>query len=153
MQRDCGQYGDAAGGWQRDRHIHHEQSEYERSRQCLEGARRRWCHHLLGWELEYVCGRRQLRPPPPDLYWGQRTGFNSRLIQEINNESREVDLIVYRLEVSNLMQALLNKHKAGIPVKLIIDPAQYTNDAWPQVLADARQPRHAVRGGRSDSSA
>ncbi len=30
------------------------------------------------------------------------------------------------------MQALLNKHKAGIPVKLIIDPAQYTNDAWPQ---------------------
>ena len=71
-------------------------------------------------------------PLPPDLYWGQGTAFNNRLIQEINREGREVDLIVYRLEVSSLMQALLDKFKAGVPVKLIIDPAQYTNDAWPE---------------------
>jgi phosphatidylserine/phosphatidylglycerophosphate/cardiolipin synthase-like enzyme len=71
-------------------------------------------------------------PLPADMYWGQGTAFNNRLIQEINNETREVDLIVYRLEVTNLMQALLDKFKAGVPTKLIIDPAQYTDDAWPE---------------------
>jgi phosphatidylserine/phosphatidylglycerophosphate/cardiolipin synthase-like enzyme len=71
-------------------------------------------------------------PLPADLYWGQGTAFNNRLVQEINNEQVEVDLVVYRLEVQNLMQALLSKFKAGIPVKLIIDPAQYTDNAWPE---------------------
>jgi hypothetical protein len=69
---------------------------------------------------------------PPDLYWGQGPAFNSRLVQEINNENSEVDLVVYRLEVTNLMQAILQKFQAGVPVKLIIDPDQYTDNAWPE---------------------
>jgi phosphatidylserine/phosphatidylglycerophosphate/cardiolipin synthase-like enzyme len=71
-------------------------------------------------------------PTPPDLYWGQGPDFNNRLLQEINNESREIDLIVYRLEVASLADALLQKFRAGVAVKLMIDPAQYTDNDWPE---------------------
>jgi hypothetical protein len=35
-------------------------------------------------------------PTPPDLYWGQGSGFNNRVTQEISNEPNWVDLVVYR---------------------------------------------------------
>jgi phosphatidylserine/phosphatidylglycerophosphate/cardiolipin synthase-like enzyme len=71
-------------------------------------------------------------PMPPDLYWGQGPDFNNRLVQEVNNENNWIDVVVYRLEIDNLTQALLAKHQAGVPVALIVDPAQYTNPAFPQ---------------------
>ncbi len=71
-------------------------------------------------------------PIPADLIFGQGSGFNNRLAQEVNNENREVDVIAYRLEIDNLTQALLAKFRAGVPVKVIVDPQQYTNNTWPQ---------------------
>jgi hypothetical protein len=71
-------------------------------------------------------------PSPADMYWGQGTAFNARLAQEINNEPTMVDLIVYRLEVDNITQALISKHNAGVNVRVIVDPAQYTNNTWPE---------------------
>jgi hypothetical protein len=71
-------------------------------------------------------------PMPPDLYWGQGTDFNNRLAQEITNESSFIDLVVYRLEVDNITQALLDRNTAGVPIKVIVDPAQYTNSRWPE---------------------
>ncbi|HUK35217.1 MAG TPA: carbohydrate-binding protein, partial [Vicinamibacterales bacterium] len=71
-------------------------------------------------------------PIPPDLIFGQGPDFNNRLTQEINNETREVDLLVYRLEVDDITQALLNKFDAGVPVKIIVDPNQYTNSLYPE---------------------
>jgi len=71
-------------------------------------------------------------PTPPDLIWGQGPDFNNRLVTEINNENREVDIVVYRLEVDNITQALLNKFNAGVPVKVIVDPDQYTNILYPE---------------------
>jgi hypothetical protein len=71
-------------------------------------------------------------PMPPDLIWGQGSGFNNRLTQEINNENTFVDLVVYRLEVDNITQALLARKSAGVPVKVIVDPAQYVNSKWPE---------------------
>jgi hypothetical protein len=71
-------------------------------------------------------------PTPPDLYWGQGTGFNNRLTQEINNENNWIDIVVYRLEVDNITNALLSKFKAGVPVAVIIDPGQYTNSLYPE---------------------
>jgi hypothetical protein len=82
-----------------------------------------------------VINTARLEPDPqpvPDLYWGQGPDFNNRLTQEINNESSFVDLVVYRLEVDNITQALLAKHTAGVPVKVIVDPAQYVNSLWPE---------------------
>ena len=71
-------------------------------------------------------------PTPPDLIWGQGRDFNNRLVQEINNENSRIDLVVYRLEVDNITNALLAKFNAGVPVRLIVDPGQYTNIIWPE---------------------
>jgi hypothetical protein len=71
-------------------------------------------------------------PTPPDLIWGQGQEFNSRIVQEINNEFTRVDLLTYRLETDDITNAILAKHQAGIPVRVIIDRAQYTNIIWPE---------------------
>jgi hypothetical protein len=71
-------------------------------------------------------------PMPADFYWGQGTDFNNRLTQEISNETSQVNLVVYRLEVDNITQALLGRHQAGVGVRIIVDPAQYTNNTWPE---------------------
>jgi hypothetical protein len=71
-------------------------------------------------------------PIPADLIFGQGPDFNNRLTQEINVEQTRVDLIVYRLEVDNITQALLQKLAAGIPVRVIVDQGQYTNPLYPE---------------------
>jgi PLD-like domain len=71
-------------------------------------------------------------PTPPGLIWGQGPDFNNRIVQEINNEFSRIDLIVYRLEVDNITNAILAKFNAGVPVRLIVDPGQYTNIIWPE---------------------
>src|SRR6185369_2693027 len=71
-------------------------------------------------------------PIPADLIFAQGSDFNNRLTQEINNETTRVDLIVYRLEVDNITQALLQKFQAGVPVRIIVDRGQYTNPLYPE---------------------
>jgi len=71
-------------------------------------------------------------PMPADLIWGQGPDFENRLIQEVNNEHAHIDFVIYRLEDANLMQALLNKFNAGVPLRLIVDPLQYTNNTYPE---------------------
>jgi phosphatidylserine/phosphatidylglycerophosphate/cardiolipin synthase-like enzyme/regulation of enolase protein 1 (concanavalin A-like superfamily) len=69
---------------------------------------------------------------PADLIFGQGSEFNNRLTQEINNENTKIDIIVYRLEVDNITQALIDKHNAGVPVRVIVDKGQYTNPIYPE---------------------
>jgi len=69
---------------------------------------------------------------PADLIFAQGPDFNNRLTQEINNENTKIDIIVYRLEVDNITQALINKHNAGVPVRVIVDKGQYTNPLYPE---------------------
>jgi len=71
-------------------------------------------------------------PIPADLIFAQGAQMNNRMIQEINAETVKVDLVAYRLEVPNLMQALLDKFNAGIPVRVLVDKNQYTNILWPE---------------------
>ncbi|HUK35377.1 MAG TPA: phospholipase D-like domain-containing protein, partial [Vicinamibacterales bacterium] len=71
-------------------------------------------------------------PIPADLIFGQGPDFNNRLIQEINDEQAHVDLVVYRLEVPALAQALMNKFNAGVPLRVLVDPNQYTNILYPE---------------------
>src|SRR6185312_3859714 len=71
-------------------------------------------------------------PSPPDLIWGQGAEFNNRLTQEILNEPRAVDIVIYRLEVDNITDAILAKYRSGIPVRVIVDPAQYTKVTYPE---------------------
>jgi len=71
-------------------------------------------------------------PMPADLIWGQGPAFNNRVTQEINNENAHVDIVIYRLEVDNITQALLAKFRAGVPIRIIVDTDQYTNILWPE---------------------
>ena len=71
-------------------------------------------------------------PLPPDVIWGQGAIFNNRLTQEISSENQQIDIILYRLEVDNITEALLAKYRAGVPIRVIIDPAQYTKTTWPE---------------------
>jgi phosphatidylserine/phosphatidylglycerophosphate/cardiolipin synthase-like enzyme/regulation of enolase protein 1 (concanavalin A-like superfamily) len=71
-------------------------------------------------------------PLPPSMVWGQGWSFNSRLVTEINNEQTAVDFVIYRLTVDNITEALLAKHRAGVPVRLIIEPNEYLNRKWPE---------------------
>jgi phosphatidylserine/phosphatidylglycerophosphate/cardiolipin synthase-like enzyme len=69
---------------------------------------------------------------PPDLIFGQGPDFNNRLVQEINNERARVDFVIYRLTVDNITQALLAKHQSGVPIRIIMEPNEYLNRAWPE---------------------
>ena len=103
-------------------------------------------------------------PTPPDLIWGQGPDFNNRIVQEINAENVRVDFLTYRLETDDITNAILAKHQAGVPVRVIIDRVQYTNIIWPEYwLTHAnidklwaagvpiRQNKHAGRHAHEDA--
>lgn len=69
---------------------------------------------------------------PADLIWGQGPDFNNRLVQEINNESSAIKFVIYRLTVDNITNALVSKFQAGVPMQLIVEPAEYLNRKWPE---------------------
>jgi hypothetical protein len=98
-------------------------------------------------------------PTPPGLIWGQGPDFNNRLVQEINNEFSRVDLVIYRLEVDNITNAILAKFNAGVPVRLIVDrgstnrlasiladPPRTSTSSGPQAC---RSSRRCTRGSRT----
>jgi PLD-like domain len=97
------------------------------------------CHTLYPNPVPMIVNTARLEgdnPTPPDLIWGQGPDFNNRLTQEINNEpnsvNSRVDLVVYRLEVDNITNALIAKYQAGVPVRILVDPGQYTNILYPE---------------------
>jgi phosphatidylserine/phosphatidylglycerophosphate/cardiolipin synthase-like enzyme len=71
-------------------------------------------------------------PLPPEMDWGQGAVFNSRIAAEITKEPAFVDFVIYRLTVDEITDALLAKHAAGVPVRLIIEPDEYRNRKWPE---------------------
>jgi hypothetical protein len=83
-----------------------------------------------------VVNRARLEPDYPtnlpDVVWGQGPVFNNRLAQEINNESSLIQFVIYRLTVENITQALLNRWRAGVPIRLLIEPNEYLNRKWPE---------------------
>jgi len=71
-------------------------------------------------------------PMPPDLIWGQGPDFNNRLVTEINNEPSFLQLVIYRLTVDSVTNALLSKWRSGVPMQLLIETSQYANRLWPE---------------------
>jgi hypothetical protein len=71
-------------------------------------------------------------PMPADLIWGQGPDFNNRLVTEINNEPSSVSMVIYRLTVDSITDALLQRWQAGVSVRLIVEPSQYLNRQWPE---------------------
>jgi phosphatidylserine/phosphatidylglycerophosphate/cardiolipin synthase-like enzyme len=78
--------------------------------------------------------------PTDNLVWGQGIGSHSpdgpniipTMINEINLENTAIDVISYRLTVPTLTDALINKKKAGVPVRVFIEPTQYRNEGFPE---------------------
>jgi hypothetical protein len=71
-------------------------------------------------------------PLPADLIWGQGPDFNNRLVQEISNEPSLVQFVIFRLTVDNITQALIDKAKSGVPVRVLVEPTEYLNRNWPE---------------------
>ncbi len=71
-------------------------------------------------------------PMPADIVWGQGAAFNNRLVSAINDEQTALDFVTYRLTVANITDALLAKKAAGLPMRLIIEPTEYSNRKWPE---------------------
>jgi phosphatidylserine/phosphatidylglycerophosphate/cardiolipin synthase-like enzyme len=78
--------------------------------------------------------------PTNNLVWGQGIGTHGAdgpniiptMISEINLENTAIDMVSYRLTVPTLTDALINKKKAGVPVRVFIEPTQYRNDKFPE---------------------
>ena len=68
----------------------------------------------------------------PGMNWSQGSELNNPMIAAINAETEEVDLVSYRLTVPNITQALINRHNAGVNVRVFIEPTQYRNPAYPE---------------------
>jgi phosphatidylserine/phosphatidylglycerophosphate/cardiolipin synthase-like enzyme len=71
-------------------------------------------------------------PMPPDMIWAQGSTFNNRIVAEIQNEGSRVDLVVYRLTSAAITDALIARHHAGVPVRVIIEPNEYRNRMYPE---------------------
>ena len=54
------------------------------------------------------------------------------MIAEIDRETRGVDMMFYRLTVPEIVDALIRKQAAGVPVRVVAEPTQYRNDKWPE---------------------
>ncbi len=78
--------------------------------------------------------------PTNNFTWGQGIGSHGSdgpniiptLINEINLENTAIDMVSYRLTVPTVTDALINKKKAGVPVRVFVEPTQYRNAGFPE---------------------
>lgn len=71
-------------------------------------------------------------PMPSSMVWEQGPAFNSALASAISRENTRIDLVVYRLTVDDITSALIARHRAGVPVRVMIEPNEYRNRTWPE---------------------
>ncbi len=78
--------------------------------------------------------------PTNNFVWGQGIGTHGSdgsniiptMINEINLENTAIDMVSYRLTVPTLTDAIVNKKKAGVPVRVFVEPTQYRNAGFPE---------------------
>jgi phosphatidylserine/phosphatidylglycerophosphate/cardiolipin synthase-like enzyme len=78
--------------------------------------------------------------PTNNFVWGQGVGSHGAdglniiptMINEINLENTAIDMVSYRLTVPTLTDTLINKKKAGVPVRVFVEPTQYRNAGFPE---------------------
>ena len=94
--------------------------------------------------------------PTNNLVWGRGLARMARwlniiptMINEINLENTAIDMVSYRLTVPTLTDAIVNKKKAGVPVRVFVEPTQYGNAGFP-VLARRQRDRQFIGRGHPD---
>jgi hypothetical protein len=88
-------------------------------------------------------------PSPSSMVWEQGTVLNNRMVTEINKETQGVDIVIYRLSVPNITNALINRINADVPVRVMVEPTQYRQISWPEYwLTGARVDQLWVAGAQ-----
>jgi hypothetical protein len=102
------------------------------------------------WTVPMTIDRTRLEPnysSPSSMVWEQGTVLNSRMTSEINKETQGVDIVLYRLSVPNITDALIGRVNAGVPVRAIVEPTQYRQSSFPEYwLTGARVDQLWVAG-------
>jgi phosphatidylserine/phosphatidylglycerophosphate/cardiolipin synthase-like enzyme len=88
----------------------------------------------LDWTTPMNIQRVRLEPdyPTDALIWGQGSEIINPMIAEINAENSAIDMVSYRLTVPTLTAALVKRKQAGVQVRVVIEPTQYRNSAFPE---------------------
>jgi hypothetical protein len=68
----------------------------------------------------------------PGMVWSQGTELTNRMLQEINAETLAIDLVIYRLTIPGITDALIQKHRSGVTVRVFVEPTQYRNQLYPE---------------------
>jgi hypothetical protein len=104
------------------------------------------------WTTPMTIDRTRLEPDvtgPSTMIWEQGSVLNNRMASEIAAESIGVDMVVYRLSVPNITDALVKRLNAGVPVRVMVEPTQYRQISWPEYwLTGARIDQLWVAGGQ-----
>jgi phosphatidylserine/phosphatidylglycerophosphate/cardiolipin synthase-like enzyme len=56
--------------------------------------------------------------------------FETRLASQIKYENRQIDAVIFRVTSAKIPDALIARHNAGVPVRLITEPNQYRTPAY-----------------------
>lgn len=88
----------------------------------------------IDWTTSMNIQRVRLEPdyPTDALIWGQGPEIINPMIAEINAENTAIDMVSYRLTVPSLTDALIKRKRAGVSVRVFIEPTQYRNNAFPE---------------------
>ena len=88
------------------------------------------------WSAPMTIPRGRLEPDyptnVPGMVWSQGPELLAAMIAEIERETQGVDLVSYRLTVPELTDALIRRFRAGVPVRVFIEPTQYRNPGFPE---------------------
>lgn len=68
----------------------------------------------------------------PEMVWEQGQKLADRMVQEIDRETSSVEIVIYRLSVPRIADALIRKKQAGVDVRVIVEPTQYRNTLYPE---------------------
>jgi phosphatidylserine/phosphatidylglycerophosphate/cardiolipin synthase-like enzyme len=88
------------------------------------------------WTAPMNVDRTRLEPERdtniPGMVWSQGTALIDAMTAEVLRETQAIDIVIYRLSVPKLADALIKQHQAGVPVRVMVEPTQYRNIAFPE---------------------
>ena len=69
-------------------------------------------------------------PISPDLNFPPDQDYQNRVVAQLKLETTQVDAVMFRITSGKIPDELINRVKAGVPVRLITDPTQYRTDTY-----------------------
>ena len=80
------------------------------------------------WTAPYPAINRTRREPDgrdaPGMVWSQGDELTNAMLLEINRETQAIDIVIYRLTIPSITDALIARHRAGVTVRVLVEPTQ-----------------------------